>query len=172
MNYIKEIEKFNSFDKRIEAFARVPVDADGETAAECIRLVVAKAKYGQHFAEIVSLAGRLQFDDKATTLVRLSRRANEHPDQGGTCAWVLSRLGLHEQAQSVWDEIVEREKSKHPNLHARALAFGLAIPSLADKAQRLIGEAKASARYEDVPEWLFDAPDMSKFVCLTHWFSF
>jgi hypothetical protein len=164
----EKIKKVKSFDKRIEILTNNDLSTiEPEAAKECIALVAEKAKYGQHFAELVSVGGRLDFEGKESRLLEFALRANEHPTQAGTSAWVLSKLGFAESARRVIQELIDSTKLGHPNLYAQALGFGLLIPEMRKEIIDLIDKAKMES--PDVPENLYFEPDMSRFLYLQAW---
>lgn len=167
MDAVKKIEKAKSFDKRIELLSEMSEGMEPDVANACIALVAEKAKYGQHFAELVSTAGTLNFEGKDQKLLEFALRANEHPRQAGASAWVLSRLGLEEAARKVMESLFEKTKSGHPNLYAQALSFGLLIPEMQKEVTSLIKTAKTEN--PDVPEELYEKPEIASFVYLQKW---
>lgn len=167
MTAVKKIEKVKSFDKRIELLTEMSDGMEPEAANACVALVAEKAKYGQHFAELVSAAGMLDFEDKEQKLLEFSLRANEHPTQAGTSAWVLSKLGLADAARQVMVSLFEATKSGHPNLYAQALSFGLLIPEMQEEVTSAIDAMKAE--HPDMPETLFNKPDVARFTYLQKW---
>ena len=167
MTAVKKIEKVKSFEKRIELLEAMSEGMEPEIANACVALVAEKAKYGQHFAELVSAAGVLDFEGKEQKLLDFALRANEHPTQAGTSAWVLSKLGLADAARKVMENLLESTKAGHPNLYAQALGFGLLIPGMEDEVASAIDSVKAE--HPDVPERLYGKPDVSRFTYLQKW---
>jgi hypothetical protein len=167
MTAIKKIEKVKSFDKRIEILEGICEELTPDVANACVGLVAEKARYGQHFVELVSVAGVLDIEDKEEKLLQFALRANEHPTQAGQSAWVLSQLGYDKSAQKVMESLIESTKTSHPNLRAQALAFGCFFPVMQQEIEVAINACKAE--HPEVPEQLYDKPDLSKVTCLQRW---
>ena len=167
MSILKSIEKVKSFDKRIELASALTAETEINLADGVTSLLLEKAKYGQHFTEVLSLVGRWNLTNKTEKLISIAKKGTQHPTQSGSCAWMLSQLGLGVEAKDYWMGVVDKHKSEHPNLYAQILAFGLLIPEVAKVANETIAQCKSSD--DDVPSELYEAPDLHRFTYLGNW---
>lgn len=163
---IKKIEKSKSFDKRIEILMSDIHNVDQADADICIQLVAEKAKYPQHYAEIVACAASLPISDKEAALVGFAQKANEHPTQAGGAAWVLAKAGYNDAAVSLWLTMVELFTDSHPNLSAQMLAYGLILEGAQSEAQSKIAEHQSAN--SEVDASLYVQPIISNHVYLRH----
>jgi hypothetical protein len=167
MTALKNIEKAKSFDKRIELASSFSSDTEINLADSVTSLLIEKAKYGQHFTEVLSVVGRWNLTNKTEKLISIAKKGTQHPTQSGSCAWMLSQLGLAVEAKDYWMEVVVKHKSEHPNLYAQILAFGLLIPEVAKMANETIAQCKSTDNA--VPNELYEAPDLHQFTYLEKW---
>jgi hypothetical protein len=160
----RNVAKSKSFDRRIQIVLDHIDALDRSDADKCFDLVIEKARYPQHFAEIVACFALAPISQKAQRLVTYAERADQHPRQVGGAAWVLSKLGYNAEALRLWRSKVEKFDSEHSNLAAQMLAYGLNISSAEEEAKLKI----ANHRQENphVPEDLYNAPEMNKLVYL------
>jgi hypothetical protein len=162
---VKKIEKVKSFDKRIETLLENR-DSIGQDSDACLDLVVEKAKYPQHYAEIVAAAAHLPLSNKQERLKSLAEKADQHPTQAGSAAWVLAKIGYADDAVGLWRSMADKFANSHPNLGAQMLAYGLIIDGAENEAQARIGEHKSANA--DVPSSLYEKPNISNQVYLKH----
>jgi hypothetical protein len=163
---IKKIEKSKSFDKRIEILMSYIQNVDQADADKCIQLVAEKAKYPQHYAEIVACAASLPINDKEKTLVIFAQKASQHPKQAGSVAWVLNKAGYNDAAVNLWRTMVDLFADSHPNLGAQMLAYGLVLEGAHSEAQSRIAEHQSAN--SEVAASLYAEPKISNQVYLRH----
>jgi hypothetical protein len=166
----RNVAKFKSFDRRIQIVLDHIDALDRSDADKCFDLVIEKARYPQHFAEIVACFALAPISQKAQRLVNYAERADQHPRQIGGAAWVLSKLGYNAEALRLWRSKVEKFDSEHSNLAAQMLAYGLNISGAEDEAKLKI----ASHRHANpgTPEDLYDDPNIGKIVYLRSLFRY
>jgi hypothetical protein len=158
----RNVEKFKSFDKRIQIVLSHTNTLDRVSADECFDLVAEKAKYPQHFAEMVACFALAPITKKAERLVACAERVDQHPTQAGGAAWVVSKLGYNAEAVRLWRSKVEKFDGEHPNLAAQMLAWGLNIPSAEEEANlKIVNHKRANPA---VPEVLYDAPEIERLI--------
>ena len=162
----KKIEKSKSFDKRIEILMSDFQNVDQADADLCIQLVAEKAKYPQHYAEIVACAASLPISNKEKALVGFAHKANQHPNQAGSAAWVLAKAGYNDAAVSLWLTMVDLFVDSHPNLGAQMLAYGLILEGAKSEAQSRIAEHQSAN--SEVDASLYAQPIISNQVYLRH----
>jgi len=164
----KKLEKVKSFDKRVEMLLANRTDVEGRDADRCVELLVEKAKYPQHFAEVVACVACLPISNKADRMVHLAMKADEHPMQAGSSAWVLAKAGFPKEASDYWRIMVDKFCQEHPSFGAQMLAYGLIIPGEEEEAKKKIDIHRKENPGND--DDLYDAPMIENNLFLSHLF--
>jgi hypothetical protein len=161
---IKRLEKVKSFDKRVEMISDNTTPLSLDESDKCLDLIIEKAKYPQHFAEIVACFANLPLSNKRERLRNLAEKADQHPTQAGSAAWVLAKLGYTDDAISLWRLMSDKFIDSHPNLGAQMLAYGLILDGAESEAKARIEEHKSNNH--DVNETLYQQPKLENQVYL------
>lgn len=164
----KKLEKVKSFDKRVETLLANRAAVDERDADRCMELLVEKAKYSQHYAEVVACVACLPISNKAGKMFHLAMKADEHPMQAGSAAWVLARAGFPNEAGDYWEIMVNKFCKEHPSYGAQMLAYGLLIPGKEDEAKKKIDIHQQENPDNDGD--LYDAPMIENNLFLSHLF--
>lgn len=147
----KKIEKVKSFDKRLSLLFNADPLPSGEELKKCLNLVVEKAKYGEHFAQIGYMCEIKKFKD-LDTLKKCALKAIEHPRQTGCVLRALFFNGFEADGKALWESSVILFSS-HPSFKAQILARGLWFDQTRPQAEAAIAEFLASgpeaAEYEE-----------------------
>lgn len=162
MNQIlKAIEKTKSFDKRFSILFNGEPFPLGDDLRACLLLVVDKAKYGEHFAQIAYLCEKRKIN-ALDIILRCGDKAIEHPSQTGKVLRALFLNGFADEGAKLWASALSIFKDE-PSFYAQILAKGHWFPEVRSEALKLIAEFKASS---DGPEYgeLTDEEDPPEYI--------
>jgi hypothetical protein len=151
---VKKIEKAKSFDKRISIlFNSTPLPTGGDLTT-CLQLIVEKAKYGEHFAQIAYICETKKLNDIETLNICASK-AQDHPKQTGIAIRALYYNDHKPEAIKVWREMLDRNNNI-PSYYAQTLSIGRRFPETEKEAEKLIATFISSSdeakEYESLTE--------------------
>jgi hypothetical protein len=138
-NFLINLEKSKSFDKRLSLLFNFEPFPRGEMLDASIALVLDKAKYGEHFAQIAYMCEIHKISD-LKIISKCSSKCIEHPQQTAKVLRALFVNGFGDECRSLWLEMIEYYKNLHISFYAQILSYGLWFTETKDDATRLIGD--------------------------------
>jgi hypothetical protein len=150
---LKKIEKVKSFDKRASFLYNADPMPTGEDLNACLRLIVEKAKYGEHFAQIAWVCEIKKIANREV-LLACENRATEHPSQAAKVARAFFMNGYIDDGKRYWDILLNRYREE-PSYYAQILSVGRWFPEVREDALKRIEDFKRSpdwAEYGDMTE--------------------
>lgn len=158
-------KKYKSFDKRLEVLESASNDIDADTAEKAVQLLAEKAKYGQHFSDVVSVAAKFNINNKESFLLEFAEKAKDDPNQSGSSFYILYKLGYKDAADQYWKRCIDHYS--HPSLKARMIAFGLLFDDLSEEAEKMINELVSNNN--DIPDLCLKKPEPKNICNLSTW---
>ncbi len=153
----KSIDKVKSFDKRILLLATANPSPTGSELLECLNLACAKAKYGEHFAQIAYLCEKMKGGD-LELIQKCGTRATDHPRQAGYVVRAFFAHNLVKEGEKYWTDMVASYKDTD-SYYAQILAFGLLFTETQVVAKAKIAEFLNSGPIAKEYESLTVAPE-------------
>jgi hypothetical protein len=141
----KKIEKVKSFDKRASLLFHAEPSPSGADLEECLNLVIEKAKYGEHFAQIAYMCDVKKFAIRQI-LLECQERAVDHPSQAGKILRGLFLNGFTDDGVRFWHELTDRYRDE-PSYYAQVLSFGHWFPEVQEDTLKRISDFKKT------PDW-------------------
>ena len=91
-------KKYKSFDKRLEVLESASNDIDADTAEKAVQLLAEKAKYGQHFSDVVSVAAKFNINNKESFLLEFAEKAKDDQKKSVSSFYILYKLWYKDAA--------------------------------------------------------------------------
>ena len=88
-----KIKKNKSLEKRLEVFEEIFSTILNEDKSIIASLLIEKAKYGEHFTQVLAAIGRLDFPGSKEVVLGVAAKCTEDPAQSGCAMVVLNGLG-------------------------------------------------------------------------------
>lgn len=153
---LKKMEKVKSFDKRISLLYNVDQMPEGKTLDDCLGLVVEKAKYGEHFAQIAWVC-EVKKLAKRDILLICENRATDHPSQAGKVLRAFFLNNFIDDGKRYWEVLLDRYREE-PSYYAQLLAIGRWFPEIRDEVLVRIEDFKKTAAWSEYGDLTQEEP--------------
>ena len=160
-----KIKKNKSLEKRLEVFEEIFSTILNEDKSLIASLLIEKAKYGEHFTQVLAAIGQLDFPGSKEVVLDVAAKCTEDPAQSGCAMVVLNGLGHKAEMTEYWKKQIAL--NRHPNLQARMLAWGRLFDETRKEADRLMDELLTA--HPDVPAQCLKRPAISGIWYMAHW---